>query len=148
MAIKAHKSKPVAAQFLAITPLGSDTDTLLDAVTDIYAAYPSLSDAGYSGYGTWSIASPMPLLGNATKGFTHAIAMMGKTMQEAQDAAAPLLDTLRKYNGTSLSVSVNWLEFPTYGAYYNAMSGAHQAPGNGNSALTSRMFDGPSDEAL
>lgn len=52
MAIKAHKSKAVAAQSLVITPLGSDTNMLLDAVTDIYAAYPSLSDAGYSGYGT------------------------------------------------------------------------------------------------
>lgn len=144
MTIKAHASKPVSAQSLAITPLGGDIDAFLDAVTDIYAAYPSLSDAGYSGYGTWSIASPVPLFGNATKGYTHAIAMMGKTMKEAQDAAEPLLNTLRKYNGTSLSVTVNWLEFPTYGAYYRTMSGVKQSAGNGNSALTSRMFDGPS----
>lgn len=144
MTIKAHASKPVSAQSLAITPLGGDIGAFLDAVTDIYAAYPSLSDAGYSGYGTWSIASPVPLFGNATKGYTHAIAMMDKTMKEAQDAAEPLLNTLRKYNGTSLSVTVNWFEFPTYGAYYRTMSGAKQPAGNGNSALTSRMFDGPS----
>lgn len=144
MTIKAHQSKPVVAQSLAITPLGNNTDAPLDAITDIYSSFPSLNDAGFSGYGTWSIASPMPLFGNATAGYTHAIAMMGKTKTEAQSAIAPLLSTLQKHNGTSLFVSVNWFEFPTYGAYYNAMSSAHQPTGTANSALTSRMFDGDS----
>lgn len=144
MTIKAHPSKSVAAQSLTITPMHDDIEALLDAITDVYEAYPSLDDAGYSGYGSWSIATPVPTFGNATAGFTHVIAMMGKTMQEAQVAAAPLLSTLRQYNGTSLFVSVDWFEFPTYGAYYEALSGVQQPAGDANSILTSRMFDGPS----
>lgn len=141
MTIKAYDTKPAIGQVLTMTPLGNNTSDLLDAVTDIYSGYPALSDAGYSGYGSWGIASPMPLFGNATKGYIHTFATMGRTLQEAQDGTEPLLKTLRKYNGTSLLVSVKWYEFPTYAAYYNTLSGSHQPVSDGNSAMTSRMFD-------
>ncbi|BAE63389.1 hypothetical protein BDV35DRAFT_403809 [Aspergillus flavus] len=139
--VKAYPSKPVVAQSLAIMPLGNNTDALLEAVTDIHTEYPSISDAGFSGYGTWSINGPMVLFGNETVGYVHAVAAMGKSQKYAEVAFEPLLKKLQKYNGTSLFVSVQWFQFPSYPAYYNAMSGAHQSTGSANSALTSRMFD-------
>jgi hypothetical protein len=141
MTLKAYPTLPVVAQTLTIIPLTSDTDTLLDAITDIYGQYPALSDAGYSGYGTWSINGPVAFIGNQTIGYVHAIATMGKSLSASQAAFAPLLSKLQKYNGTSLFVTVNYYQFPSYPAYYTAMSGVHQPAGSANSALTSRMFD-------
>ncbi|KAK1142479.1 hypothetical protein N8T08_007841 [Aspergillus melleus] len=62
--VKAYPSKPIVAQSLTISPLSDNLDPLLEAVTDIHAAYPHISDAGFSGYGTWSINSPAPLFAN------------------------------------------------------------------------------------
>ncbi|KAJ5825885.1 hypothetical protein N7474_003023 [Penicillium riverlandense] len=140
MVVKGYPSKPVVAHSLAIMPLGSETDTLLEAVTDIYTDYPSLMDFGFSGYGTWSINGPQVLFGDQTIGYVHALAAMDKSLSEAQNAFQPLLQKLQTYNGTSLFVSLTWYEFPTYASYYRAMSGAHQAVGTPNSAMSSRMF--------
>ncbi|KAJ5690206.1 FAD-binding type 2 [Penicillium macrosclerotiorum] len=140
MTVKLYPSKSVVAQSLAIIPLSNDTDTLLEAVTDIYADYPSLMDAGFSGYGSWSINSPQVLFDDQTVGYVHALAAMGKSLSEAQSDFNPLLLKLQKYNGTSLFVSVSWYQFPTYASYYQAMSGVHQSVGSANSAMTSRMF--------
>jgi hypothetical protein len=143
--VKAYPSVPVLAQILIITPLASsNTSALIDAITDVYSSYPSLNDAGFSGYGTWSINSATPLFGNVTVGFVHTIAAMGANIDGAQAAAAPLLSKLQKYNGTSLSVSASWMSFPTYGDYYNALSGVQQPVGSGDLATSSRLFDGPS----
>ncbi|KAE8379181.1 hypothetical protein BDV26DRAFT_259921 [Aspergillus bertholletiae] len=139
--VKAYPSKPVVAQSVAIWPLRGDTNALLEAITDIHTEYPAISDAGFSGYGSWSISSPMPLVGNETAGYLHAVAAMGKSRQDADAAFAPLLKKLQAYNGTSLFVSVQWFEFPSYATYYRAMSGGEQSTGSANSALTSRMFD-------
>ncbi|KAE8149553.1 hypothetical protein BDV25DRAFT_140665 [Aspergillus avenaceus] len=117
MTLKAYPSKPVVAQSLAIQSLGNNTDALLEAITDIHAEYPTISDAGFS------------------------VAAMGKSAEQAEKAFAPLLQKLQRYNGTSLFVSVQNMQFPTYPAYYRAMSGAHQPGGSANSALSSRMFD-------
>jgi hypothetical protein len=141
MTVKAYPSKPVVAQSLAIIPLGNNTDALLDAITNVYTEYPAISDAGFSGYGTWSINGPMALFGNQTIGYVHAVAAMGVSLGHAERALAPLLRRLQKYNGTSLFVSAQTLQFRSYPAYYGAMSGVHQPAGSANSALTSRMFD-------
>lgn len=140
MTVKAYPSKPVVAQSLTIMPLGNDTETLLDAITQLWADYPRLMDAGFSGYGTWSINSPQILFASQTIGYVHAIAAMDKSLTDAKSAFNPLLQKLEKYNGTSLCVSVSWSQFPTYAAYYRTMSGVHQPVGSPNSALTSRMF--------
>ena len=140
MTVKAYPSKPVVAQSLTIMPLGNDTETLLDVITQLWTDYPRLMDAGFSGYGTWSINSPQSLFANQTVGYVHAIAAMNMSLGDANDTFNPLLQELERYNGTSLRVSVSWFQFPTYAAYYRAMSGVHQPVGSPNSALTSRMF--------
>ncbi|KXG47233.1 FAD-binding, type 2 [Penicillium griseofulvum] len=141
MTVKVYPSKPVVAQSLMISPIKSDDiNPLLEAVTDVHAQYPDIMDGGFSGYGSWSVNSPMKLFGDENVGYTHAVAIMGKSMADAQEIFEPLLKTLQKYNGTSLSVSVSWFEFPSYAAYYKAMSGMKQPVGGANSALTSRMM--------
>ncbi|KAJ5371679.1 hypothetical protein N7517_003685 [Penicillium concentricum] len=112
--------------------LVEDTDSLLDAITDVYQQYINIMDARLSGYGSWSIANPMG--SNQTAGYTHVA-----TSQEDFD---PLFQRLQKYNGSSLHISVNWYNFPTYGAYFQALSGVSQAVriGSPNSAMTSRVF--------
>ncbi|KAJ5177651.1 FAD-binding type 2 [Penicillium coprophilum] len=142
MTVKVYPSKPVVAQSLTISPIeaSKDTNSLLDAITDVHEHYPSIMDAGFAGYGSWSVNSPMKLFANETVGYVHAAAIMGKSLIEAQKISQPLLKSLQKYNGTSLSVSVAWFEFPTYAAYYQAMSGVKQPVGSSNSAMTSRMI--------
>lgn len=140
MTVKAYLSKPVVAQSLTIMPLHNDTETLLDAVTELWTDYPRLMDASFSGYGTWSINSPQTLFANQTVGYVHAIAAMNMSLSDAKDTFNPLLQKLERYNGTSLLVSVSWFQFPTYATYYRTMSGVHQSVGSPNSALTSRMF--------
>lgn len=140
MTVKAYPSKPVVGQSLTIIPLTEDTNPLLDAITDVYQQYPSVMDQGFSGYGSWSINSPTKLFPNETIGYVHAVAVMGKSLADAQEIFKPLLKTLQGYNGTSLYISVSWYEFPTYAAYYQAMSGEKQPVGSANSALSSRML--------
>ncbi|KAJ5858099.1 hypothetical protein N7455_008993 [Penicillium solitum] len=139
MTVKVYPNKPVVAQSLAITPLAKDTDSLLDAITDIYQQYPNIMDSGFSGYGSWSINSPMP---NQTASYMHVVAAMNKSLVQSQKVFDELFQTLQKYNGSSLRILVVWYEFPTYGAYFQAMSGVSQPVGvaSPNSAMTSRMF--------
>ncbi|KAJ5780821.1 FAD-binding type 2 [Penicillium paradoxum] len=140
MTVKAYPSKSIVAQSLTIVPLSEDTDPLLEAITDVYEQYPSVMDQGFSGYGSWAINAPTKLFGNETIGYVHATAVMGKSLADAQEIFEPLLKTLQQYNGTSLHVSVSWYEFPTYAAYYRAMSGSKQSVTSGNNALSSRMM--------
>jgi FAD/FMN-containing dehydrogenases len=91
MTVKVYPSKPVVAQSLAITPLANDTDSLLDAITDVYQQYPNIMDAGFSGYGSWSINSPMA---NQTAGYMHVVAAMNKSLVQCQKDFDPLFQTL------------------------------------------------------
>ncbi|KAL4894482.1 hypothetical protein BDV59DRAFT_200826 [Aspergillus ambiguus] len=141
MTIKAYPSKPVVAQALTISPLGNDISKLIDAITDLHEAYPAINDAGFSGYGTWSINGPTPIFGDETVGYTHALAAMGISLHDAKKAFDPILHKFQALNGSSLFVSVNWIEFPSYPAYYTAMSGQQLSVGTPNMAMTSHMFD-------
>lgn len=108
MTVKVYPSKPVVAQSLAITPLAKDTDSLLDAITDIYQQYPNIMDAGFSGYGSWSINSPMP---NQTVTYMHVVAAMNKSLVQSQKDFDELFQRLQKYNGSSLRILVEWYGF-------------------------------------
>lgn len=51
---------PWSAHAVALIPTGQDLAPLMRAIRDVCAAYPSLSDQGFSGYGQWSVDSPRP----------------------------------------------------------------------------------------
>lgn len=141
MTIKAYPSKPVVAQSLSIIPLSDDRSKLLDAITDLHEAYPAINDAGFSGYGTWAINGPAPFIGNESAGYAHALAAMGVSLKQGQDAFEPVLEKLRAMNGSELFITVDWFEFPNYATYYTTMSGMDRSAGTSTTAMTSRMFD-------
>lgn len=139
--IKAHRTTEVAAQQLSFAPLTpTDMPAFMNALHVIYEAYPDLSDKGFSGYGSWSIASPIPLVTNHTTGFTHTIAVFGKSASNAQDLFAPVATKLERYS-SRLYINTTYSSFPTYAAYYSKLSGIEPPIGISTFTLGSRLLD-------
>lgn len=139
--IKAYPTRKVAAQIFGFAPLtANDSSAFMDALAIVHQNYPRLSDSGFSGYGSWSIYSPSPLIGNYSTGFIHTIAVFGKTVAEAEELFASTAAQLQKYNNTSLYMTTRYLSFPTYVAYYDALSGIVTPVGQ-TAALGSRFLD-------
>lgn len=138
--IKAFPSKPVVAHSLVITPRSPHKlNSLLDAIADLYSDFPSISDSGFSGYGSWSVNDPTGTYANSSAGYQHALAVLDKPLPAAKASFKPVLDRLASYD--SIKISIEWFEFPSYSAYYRALSGVRQPTGAPESALASRMFD-------
>ncbi|KAL8886525.1 MAG: hypothetical protein Q9192_006468 [Flavoplaca navasiana] len=153
--VKAHPTNKVAAQQLSFAPLTSDSSSMSDfmkAIELIHNAYPDLSDQGFSGYGSWALRSPTPLVynynytlgeevqSNFTTGFTHTIAIFGKTAPEAESIFAPIASNLASSFKGTLFVNTTYSSFPTYAAYYTALSGIASPIGT-SAALGSRLLD-------
>lgn len=137
--IKAHPTSKVAAQQLSFAPLSpTDVPAFMDALAMIYASYPDLSDAGWSGYGSWA-TSPVPIVPNYSVGFTHTIAVFGKSAAEAEKSFGPVAARLQKFK-SSLSINTTYSTFPTYAAYYTAFSGI-VGPVGSPAVLGSRLLD-------
>lgn len=136
--IKAWPNTPVVAQTLAIAPLTGNVSAFLDALTDVYAAYPDLSDGGWSGYGRWQTTGD-PCVGPFVVGYVHAIATMGKSLTASKSVFAPLFAELNARNDT-LFVNVAYTELPDYWSFYKAFSGSEQAAG-ALGARGSRLLD-------
>ncbi len=138
--VKAHPTTKVAAQVFGFAPLtNKDSSAFMEALAVVHQAYPALSDSGFSGYGSWSIYSPTPIVANYSTGFIHTIANFGKTAAEAKTLFASTAAQLSKYND-SLFMTTTYFDFPTYVAYYNALSGVVTPVGQ-SAALGSRLLD-------
>ena len=141
--IKAHPTTNVTAQIFGFAPLTpNDTTAFMDALAIVYQAYPDLSDNGFSGYGSWSIYSPTPLVGNFSTGFIHTIAVFGKSKEQAQSIFQPVAAQLNQYNGSRLYITTSYISFPSYAAYYDKLSGIVTPVGQ-SAALGSRLLDKP-----
>ena len=139
--VKAHPTNSVAAQVFGFAPLTpKDMPAFMDAVSIVHQAYPNLSDCGFSGYGSWSLYSPTPLVGNYNTGFRHTIANFGETVEKAEALFATTAAKLKKYNGTSLYMETKYLSFPNYDTYYHTLSDV-VIPVGQSAALGSRFFD-------
>lgn len=137
--IKAYPTTKVAAQQLSIAPLSpTDQPAFMDALALMYASYPDLSDAGWSGYGSWA-ASPVPIVSNYSTGFTHTIAIFGKSSAEAKQTFSTVAARLEKFK-PNLFINTTYSDFPTYAAYYTALSNV-SSPIGSPSALGSRLLD-------
>ncbi|KAL8889085.1 MAG: hypothetical protein Q9215_003584 [Flavoplaca cf. flavocitrina] len=154
-AVKAHPTNKVAAQQLSFAPLTLDSSSMSDfmkAIELIHNAYPDLSDQGFSGYGSWALRSPTPLVynynytlgeqvqSNFTTGFTHTIAIFGKTAPEAESIFAPIASNFASSFRGTLFFNTTYSSFPTYAAYYTALSGIASPIGT-SAALGSRLLD-------
>ena len=142
--IKAHPDPSViSAQVFGFAPRSAnDIPAFMSAINTIYSAYPSLSDAGFSGYGSWSLYSPTPLVQgtNSSTGFIHTIANFNKTATQAQALFAPIWRQLAKYNGTSLFMTTKYLQFSNYASYYSTLSDVVIPVGSSSGALGSRLL--------
>lgn len=138
--IKAFPSKPVVAHSLVITPQSPHKlDSFLDAIADLYSAFPAISDSGFSGYGSWSVNDPTGTYANSAAGYQHSLAVLDKPLPAAKASFQTVLERISSYD--SINVSIEWSQFPSYSAYYRALSGVRQPTGVPESALASRMFD-------
>ncbi|KAL8730235.1 MAG: hypothetical protein Q9166_004212 [cf. Caloplaca sp. 2 TL-2023] len=151
--IKAHPTTQRTAQQLSFAPLNSSyMSDFMKAVELVHNAYPNLQDKGYAGYGSWGLMSPTPLVynynhtvgedvqPNFTTGFTHTISIPGKTSEEAESIFAPVAKKLAPFAGRSLFINTTYSEFPTYAAFYDALSGIASPIGT-SAALGSRLLD-------
>ena len=138
--IKAHPTSSVAAQVFEFAPRSTNnTDAFINAVAVMYQAYPNLSDSGFSGYGSWSIYSPTPIVGNYSTGFIHTIASFGKTAAQARSLFDKTASQLSTYNSSLFSVT-RYHEFPDYSSYYETLSDIVTPVGQ-TAALGSRLLD-------
>ncbi|KAL9598097.1 MAG: hypothetical protein Q9219_004728 [cf. Caloplaca sp. 3 TL-2023] len=151
--VKAHPTSNMTAQQLSFAPLNSTCmPDFMKAVELLHNAYPYLLDNGFSGYGSWSIASPTPLVynynytlggdiqANFTTGFTHTISIFKQTPEAAQSIFAPVLRQLAPFNGRSLFFNLTYSSFPTYASFYTALSGI-ESPIGSSAAVGSRLLD-------
>lgn len=137
----------IAVQHLAIAPLTThDTSALLDAVSILFSELPDLNEAGYAGYGSWTIDAAVPLFANFSAGYVHGIYLFNATIVEAQAAFAPVRSRLLSYNGTSLYISETYVSYPDYWSFYHNESGIN-VPGGTSYAGGSRLFDRKSVQA-
>lgn len=135
--VKAHPNKKVAAQQLSFSPLTpNDVPAFMDALALIYQNYPTVSDAGFSGYGSWELASPLP---PNTAGYRHAFAVFDRTSAELEQYFQPINDLLKAYQ-PRLKIDIVYSAYPTYWAYYYALSNITVPVGQA-AALGSRLLD-------
>ena len=139
--VKAHPTNKVAALVFGFAPLTpNDLPAFMDALAIVYQAFPNLSDNGFSGYGSWSLYSPIPVVSNYSTGFILTIANFGKTAEEAKVLFDPVASQLSKFNGTSLYMESTYYSFSTYNDYYYTLSDIASPVGQ-TAALGSRFFD-------
>ena len=139
--IKTYPTTSVVAQTLAFAPLTTyDLPHFMEALVSLYQVFPSLSEAGWSGYGDWSTAGALPVFGNFTIGYAHTIANFRLSLNESEASFIPTLEKLMKMNGTSLYVFIQYTAVPTYADYYNAFSGV-EPPAGSLGADGSRFLD-------
>ncbi|KAF7593742.1 hypothetical protein BBP40_010918 [Aspergillus hancockii] len=155
--LKAHPSRPVVTHSLIIYPHPSRRDplaaiiTLIDAVADILAAYPTLSDGGFSGYGGWGLekvdspisGAPAPVMENG--GYSHVFAKLDDSVDALEEAqsfvSSALMQRLKRYNGSGLMIAETWKRYSSFGDYYTAATKAQQQVGYSKMAITSRLLD-------
>ncbi|KAF2799392.1 FAD/FMN-containing protein [Melanomma pulvis-pyrius CBS 109.77] len=129
--IKAWPMLHVAVQHLTISSLTNDSAPLIDAVSILFNAFPDLNDAGYAGYGSWSLAS----------GYGGQLYMFNQTVQYAKNAFDTTLRALSPYNGTALNISISYGSYPDYWTFYTSESGYEPPVGTSGGGLGSRLFD-------
>ena len=138
--IKAWPMVDVQMQSIAMAPLRpSEKSSFLDAVTALYEAFPDLNDAGFAGYGSWSIASPTPVVGNSTIGYVHGVYTFNQSVEAGKLAFASTLEKLMPYSGTSLFISISYTTFPDFWTFYWNAAAVEPAVGTAG-VIGSRLF--------
>jgi hypothetical protein len=137
--MKAHPNVDViAVQRLEVTPIGGNTSALLDSVALLFQVYPVMNDAGFAGYGYWYLNSVRPIFGNTSVGYYHDFWNIGKSVDAAKEAFAPMREALAKLDDI-VFINETYKEYSDYWSMYDAESGLHDSVGS-EASLTSRLF--------
>jgi hypothetical protein len=138
--MKAHPNVDViAVQRLEVSPIGGNISALLDAVAVLFQNYPAMNDAGYAGYGYWYLSSLKPIFGNTSIGYYHDFWNIGKSVNDAKEAFAPMREALEQLQSIVV-IGETYKEYHDYWSMYDAESGLHDTVGS-EASLTSRLFD-------
>ncbi|KAF6832073.1 isoamyl alcohol oxidase [Colletotrichum musicola] len=142
MTVKTYPTKNINVIDVTIGTASTSANTtarFLDAMTDVYASYPYLSEVGFAGYGAWAMNSPVPIGGNFSSFFTQAFTTIGNDPADTTRLFQPLAAKLNPLNDAGFTVSITQKAFADYGSYYANKSGTDATVG-GVSALASRLL--------
>lgn len=138
------KTYPTTNVHLFYVVVGSENSpAFLDTMTTVYSGFPSLSAAGFGGYGYWVGNAVGKFRGyNYTNVWMQAYTILGKTDAEAQSLFQPFEDELRARAAAEpeLELNITKSTYGTYGDYFAAKTGTVAGVG-GISALSSRLLD-------
>ncbi|KAF4976731.1 hypothetical protein FZEAL_6646 [Fusarium zealandicum] len=115
----------------------------LDAVTTVYSSLPSLSKAGFSGYGNWVLHSTREIGGtNYTNLYAQSFTILGSSKEEATKLFRPFLEEMSRHNksGSGIDIIIAESAHRDYWSYYFSRPN-NDAPVGGVSALASRLLD-------
>lgn len=142
MTVKTYPTKNTNVIDVTIATTSTDANTtarFLDAMTDVYASYPYLSEVGFAGYASWAMNSPVPIGGNFSTFYTQSFTTLGNDPAETTQLFQPLAAKLNPLKDAGFTVSITQKAFADYGSYYANKSGTDATVG-GVSALASRLL--------
>jgi hypothetical protein len=144
MTVKTYPNLNVNLFYIVLGAPGANTTSkFLDAMTDVYSSFPSLSKDGFAGYGYWTANSAAGLHEHKfTNVWYQAFTITGKTTSESQKLFQSFEDKVLAYNSTELGIQVNITKsnYVDYGKYFTNKTGTNAGVG-GISALSSRFLD-------
>ncbi|EHK50802.1 hypothetical protein TRIATDRAFT_83859 [Trichoderma atroviride IMI 206040] len=147
--LKVYPTQPVLKHSLSVTALSTDISALLNVSVTILSKYPTLLDAGFSGYGQLErILGQNPAYSHS---FGKLLAIDGSSSNSSSEIERAeslvneeILDFLSSLNGTGFSVTSTFQKYDTFQDYFNSGSHDSNASNNPSPAMVSRFFDNDS----
>ncbi|KAL1616259.1 hypothetical protein SLS54_008552 [Diplodia seriata] len=120
MTFKAFPTQNVTVTYIEASSPTNNTAAFLDVMALFYSSFPYLSDAGFAGYGSWSVGSPAPLVANHTMAYTQSLTLLNSTEAHAIAKFAPVLAKVLPYNATAdIAINIAHKSFPDWASFFN-----------------------------
>lgn len=144
--LKVYPTQPVLKHSLSVTASSTDISALLNVSVTILSKYPTLSDAGFSGYGQLErILGVNPAYSHTFGKLLTSDGSSSNSSSEIDKAInlvnEEILDFLSSLNGTGFSVTSTFHKYDTFQDFFNSGSHNSNASNNPSPAMVSRFFD-------
>lgn len=144
--LKVYPTQPVLKHSLSVTASSTDISALLNVSVTILSKYPTLSDAGFSGYGQLErILGVNPAYSHTFGKLLTSDSSSSNSSSEIDKAInlvnEEILDFLSSLNGTGFSVTSTFHKYDTFQDFFNSGSHNSNASNNPSPAMVSRFFD-------
>lgn len=144
--LKVHPTRPVLKHSLSVAALTTDISALLNVSVTILSKYPTLLDAGFSGFGQLGrILGQNPAYSHSFGKLLTLDGSYSNSSSEIEEAITlmneEVLEFLSPLNGTRFSVTSTFQKYDTFQDYFNSGSHNSNAANNPSSVLVSRFFD-------